>query len=227
MRKEVDPARLEELAASGANIKTICAEFGISDPTLYQRLKKEPELKGAYERGRARAKASKSAVVELEPQDQDVLDAVEAAGKNGATMHSILRVDLVRGMAEAEVDGSLRKLTALGRIHVKLEGVNRTETFYLGKGQSQTNGATRMATKKRASKKSSKRRQPKSVLSDGEKVSLVGRAVDATETNGSPAHAIGAALVELTYIRQWGKPSPMCDEVIGMLASFRPQAVAQ
>jgi hypothetical protein len=256
MKKEIDPVRLEELAASGAKNSAICTTLGIHEVTFYTKLKKDRELKAAYERGRARAKeakgpvkagTSKSSAIEIEPQDQDVLDAVEAAGKHGATMASIKRVDTVKGMEESEIDASLRKLAALGRIHVLPEGVNQTETFYLGKGQDADRalrGATTMATKKsagkkgpaskkrggapkRAAKRSGKRRASQNNLSEGEKVEVVGRAADPADSNGSPSHAIGAAYVELTYIRQWGKPSPMCDEVIGMLASFRPQAETQ
>jgi hypothetical protein len=54
MKKEIDPARLEEIMAAGGTRESACEEFGISDPTFYARLTKEPELKAAYERGRAR-----------------------------------------------------------------------------------------------------------------------------------------------------------------------------
>lgn len=263
MKKEVNLARLEEVLATGGTRQTVCKEFGISPGLIDQRLKKDPAFRAAYERGRARRKQSKgsasvqpskSTAIDIEPEDQDVLDAVEAAGKNGATMASIKRVDTVRGMEESEINASLRKLAALGRIHVKAEGVNQTETFYLAQGEepgvldtssgaATNNGANIMATKKRASKRGGatkkqsggrktaakktggKRGRSQNILSGAEKVEFIGRAEESSDSC-TPSQALNAAYAEMVYFEQWGKPSPQYGVVMGMLASFRPQPSA-
>lgn len=55
----IDSARLEKLAAAGVGLMEACAVLGVAYPTLYQRMKQEPELRAAYERGKERSAAKK------------------------------------------------------------------------------------------------------------------------------------------------------------------------
>jgi len=56
----IDKERLRELASDPANkIKDICNGLGIADPTLYQAMGRDPELKRIFQEARAAAKAAR------------------------------------------------------------------------------------------------------------------------------------------------------------------------
>jgi len=49
--KDIDPQKVEKLAAGGANITQLAAALRISRETWYKRVKVEPELQDAFDRG--------------------------------------------------------------------------------------------------------------------------------------------------------------------------------
>jgi hypothetical protein len=54
---QIDKDKLKALAEDPNNdLKAICAGLGISDPTLYQHMGRDPELKEMFKAARARAK---------------------------------------------------------------------------------------------------------------------------------------------------------------------------
>lgn len=56
MSMTIDPERLRELASDPNNdMEAICTKLGMSNPTFYGNLKKDPELKRIYKEGRAAA----------------------------------------------------------------------------------------------------------------------------------------------------------------------------
>lgn len=58
----IDKEKLRELASNPANkVKDICEGLGISDPTLYQTMGRDPELKQIFQTARAEAKAARAA----------------------------------------------------------------------------------------------------------------------------------------------------------------------
>lgn len=244
--KEIDSTRLEELAASGKKASAIWRELGVSDATFYTRLKADPELKAAYERGRIRAQEAKggkgtnqkvpTSTTKLTAEERDVLEAVEAGGQNGATRASINRLDFIKYLDDAQLDATLRRLAGSGHINVKLEGINQVETFYLGRG----NGAaaipeeikpvaTKKSGKKAKAKKSGgkkgarKMRATQSLLSPGEIIPRenIGPAFVPTDGEGQLGHAISAAFTELAFVRFWGYPSPRFDDVFKLVDGAR------
>ena len=57
----IDKDKLRELAADPKNgLKEICDGLGIADPTLYQHMGRDPELKRIYTEARASAKAARN-----------------------------------------------------------------------------------------------------------------------------------------------------------------------
>lgn len=55
VRIELDPARVEELAATGASLESIAAVLGCSETTLRTRRNEDAEIAAAVKKGRARA----------------------------------------------------------------------------------------------------------------------------------------------------------------------------
>ncbi|HEX8653060.1 MAG TPA: transposase [Pyrinomonadaceae bacterium] len=214
----IDPARLEEVLAGGASIKEVCQELGVSDPTLYQRMKREPELKAAFDRGRKRAKAAR-AEPELDDTTKDVLEEIrDSPGSTENDLKNVLNI------SEGALATSLHILTRRKLIEgSSVSGVPRFSPLPTPEPVSAT-----VTRKKGAKKRGANRSAPKA------RPSRRGREVSAAATqnilseapppaptavNGdSTAHAIEAALVELHYVRIWGSPSPKCDEVLGLLA---------
>ena len=55
---QIDPARIEQLAATGASIEDIARVLGVSQSTIHARKRESEEFKAAYEKGRSTARAS-------------------------------------------------------------------------------------------------------------------------------------------------------------------------
>jgi len=54
----IDPARIEQLAATGASIEDIARVLGVSQSTIHARKRDSEEFKQAYERGRSTARTA-------------------------------------------------------------------------------------------------------------------------------------------------------------------------
>ena len=63
VRIELDPARVEELAATGCSLESIAAALGVSDATLRARRAEDSEISDAVKKGRARAEKEYAAAL--------------------------------------------------------------------------------------------------------------------------------------------------------------------
>jgi hypothetical protein len=225
MKKEIDPARLEQLAGSGKTTAEICEELGISNPTFYLRLKTDPELKAAYERGRAAAKAAKQNGTDtLSPTDLDVLDGIEAFGKDGATFQRLRTIESVSHLPDSQISTSIKKLTEAGRVHALPVGTSQTQTYFAGKGEKKSmnktrqenNGARKTATKRTTKSTSSTKRSTRVLKHSKTEEDAAPPAINHNDGE-QVKRALMAARAEFYYQKCWGIPSPMFEETFNLL----------
>lgn len=229
MRKEIDPARLEALAASGKKTPEIYQALGISDVTFYTRVNADPALKAAFARGKATAKDNGAGKpMKLDPNDEAVLDAVEAFRTNGANWERIKGVALTARMSDAEIRGSLQRLLASGAIH-------RAGDSYFPGQPSPGNASTderekaevtnemKPRTKRAATATKPKRTYVRKAKSSDEKeLAASGNGFqiepETKPVNSQHNRALAVAFTELSYFKTWGEASPRFNEVLEIVS---------
>lgn len=128
----VDVKQFEELIASGASVGKAAAVLGIKEGTLFYKCSAEPDLKAAYERGRARAKGQTAAApkITLDATDEGVLDTIEDMGEAGARWSEIKGAT---GFNDEQIGVSIKKLTDSGRIVKRKLGAGQIITYFAAK----------------------------------------------------------------------------------------------
>lgn len=128
----VDLKQFEELIGNGASVGKAAAVLGIKEGTLFYKLSAEPDVKAAYERGRARAKGRTEAAPEiiLDATDERVLDTIEDMGEAGARWSEIKGAT---GFNDEQIGVGIKKLTDSGRIVKRKLGAGQIITYFAAK----------------------------------------------------------------------------------------------